>query len=256
MGKHLRYFFLGVQSLITLLLSIAIIHAMVSSLQQEGLWSMAQSHLLPSLIHLWVALIAALLLCFFYRANIGAEARVLPLLLLTISLGNVKILPGYQAITQIFLISPGVISVLYHFSVLFSSFLFLASGIFQQTINPAKLGQYSFFGAASALLLSLIVPVSVNSPSYLWEAKITNALFFGVCILINALAVTTFLVAIFEEHFNRQNFSRCLAFILMITGNAMVTISQNTLYNYLGLFLYVAGTTTLILVTRTYHIWT
>jgi hypothetical protein len=257
MGKNLRFVFLGIQSVITLMLSITIIHAMVSSLQQQqGVWSTAQSHLLPSLLHLWVALIAALLLCFFYRANIGAEARVLPLLLLTISLGNVKILPAYQALTQIFIISPMAISIIYHFSLLFSSFLFLASGIFQQTINPVKLWQYSFFGAASALLLSILVPVSVNSPSYLWEAKVTNRLFLGICILINVLAVATFLIIMFEEHFSRQNFSRCLSFILMIVGNAMVTISQNTLFNFLGLALYVAGTSTLIMVTRTYHIWT
>ncbi|MGH0052867.1 MAG: hypothetical protein ACQ5SW_05720 [Sphaerochaetaceae bacterium] len=255
MGKNLRFIFLGIQSVITLLLSLAIIHALVSSSQQES-WATAQTHLLPSLIHLWVALIAALLLCFFYRANIGAEARVLPLLLLMISLGNVKILPAYQAITHIFIISPATISVIYHFSLLFTSFLFLSSGIFQKTINPIKLGQYSSFGAASALLLSILVPVSVNSPSYLWEAKITNSLFLGVCILINVLAVITFLIAMFEEHFSRQNFSRCLAFILMIAGNSMVTISQAPLYNVLGLLLYVAGTTILVLVTRTYHIWT
>ena len=42
----------------------------------------------------------------------------------------------------------------------------------------------------------------------------------------------------------------------MIIGNAMITISQNTLCNVFGLVLYVAGTTILILVTRTYHIWT
>lgn len=41
----------------------------------------------------------------------------------------------------------------------------------------------------------------------------------------------------------------------MIVGNAMVTVSQDILYNSIGLVLYVAGTTLLILITRTYHIW-
>jgi len=102
----------------------------------------------------------------------------------------------------------------------------------------------------------MTVPVSVNSPSFLFEASVTNSLFLGICILINVLAVATFFIAMFEEQFSRQTFARCLSFILMIIGNAMITISQNTLCNVFGLVLYVAGTTILILVTRTYHIWT
>lgn len=255
MGKNLRFILLGIQGLITLILTVCITHGMISSVRQD-LWLSARLYLLPSLIHLWVALIAALLLCFFYRANIGAEARVLPLLFLVISLGNIKILPLYHSITHIFILNPFAISVLYHFSLLFSSFLFLASGLFQQTINPTKLSQYSIVAAASALFLSMIVPVSANSPSFLFEASVTDSLFLGICILINVLAILTFIIAIFEEQFSRQTFVRCLSFILMIAGNSLVAISQSTLFNILGLLFYVAGTTILILVTRTYHIWT
>lgn len=255
MGKNLRFVLLGIQGLLTLILTVSIVHGSISAVQQQT-WDTARPFLIPSFIHLWVAFTAALLLCFFYRANIGAEARVLPLLFLMISLGNVKILPLYHSITHIFILNPSAISVLYHFSLLFSSFLFLASGLFQQTINPAKLSQYSFVAAASALFLSMIVPVSVNSPSFLFEASVTNSLFLGVCILINVLAVATFIIAMFEEQFSRQTLVRCLSFILMIVGNAMVTISHSTLFNVLGLVFYVAGTTILILVTRTYHIWT
>ncbi len=254
MGKNIRFILLGIQAFITLLLTFAIFHATWITVQL-GTWETAQSHLLPSLINLWFALVAALLLCFLYRANVGAEARVLPLLFLMISLSNIKILPLYQAITHTFILSASVISIAYHFALLFSSFLFLASGLFQQTITPIKLGQYSFFGAASALLLSILVPVSINNPAFLWEAGITNRLFLGVCILVNALAVFAFVIVMFDKNLSRQSFSRCLAFILMIIGNAMVAISQGAIINTIGLIFYVAGVTTLILVTRTYHIW-
>ena len=53
----------------------------------------------------------------------------------------------------------------------------------------------------------------------------------------------------------RQTLARGLSFSLMIVGNAMVTITQDTLYNGIGLALYVGGTTLLILITKTYHIW-
>lgn len=254
MGKNLRFVLLGVQGLITIILVGAIIQGMVGALGQDY-WPIARAHLLPSLVHLIVTFIAALLLCVFYRANIGAAARVLPMLFFMICLGNLKILPLYHSISHVFILDPFIIGVLYHFSQLYCSFLFLASGLFQQTMNPTKLSQYSFVAAACSLFLSMIVPISASSPSYLLEASITNPLFLGICILITALAIISFAVAIYEEQFSRQTLLRCLAFILMILGNAMITISQQTFYNSIGLILYVSGTTILLLVTRTYHIW-
>lgn len=255
MGKNLRFVLLGIQAVITLAFTVFIIQAFVVA-SGQSLASNTQPYLLPSLVHLWVALVAATLLCLFYRANIGAEARVLPLLFLMISLSNIKVLPLYQSITHFQILNPSAIAVLFHFSILFSSFLFLASALFQQTINPTKLGQYSFVAAASALFIAIITPVSPNTPDYLWEAGITNKLFLGVFIIINVLSVVSFLVAMFEEHRSRQTIVRCLAFIFMIGGNAMIGVSQNMLYKGVGLVLYTVGTTTMILVTRTYHIWT
>jgi hypothetical protein len=41
----------------------------------------------------------------------------------------------------------------------------------------------------------------------------------------------------------------------MITGNTMVTMSQRPFFNTLGLIFYLAGSITLLSVTRTYHVW-
>ena len=254
MAKNVRFVFLGIQTLITFLFTGFFVHSLLLS-QAQGELSLALTHMLPSLVHLWITLIAAILLCVFYRANIGAEAHFLPLLFLIICLGNVKILPLYYNLSHIMVLSPYWIGILYHFSFLFSSFLFLASGLFQQTMNPLRLGQYAFVGGTSTFLLAMLVPMSTNTSSFLKEASITNNLFLGVSIMISALAVLTFIITIFEESGGRQTVARCLAFMLMITGNAMVTISQDILYNSIGIALYVAGATLLILVTRTYHIW-
>ena len=254
MAKYVRFVFLGIQALITFMFTLFFVHSLLLA-QAQGELSLALNHMAPSLIHLWITLIAAILLCVFYRANIGAEAHFLPLLFLMICLGNVKILPLYYNLSHIMILSPHWIGILYHFAFLFSSFLFLASGLFQQTMNPLRLGQYAFMGGAMSLLLAMLVPMSTNTSSFLREASITNPLFLGVSIMISALAFLTFIIAIFEERGGRQIVVRCFAFMLMIAGNAMVTISQDILYNSIGLVLYVAGTTLLILVTRTYHIW-
>ncbi len=254
MAKRVRFVFLGFQILITVMFTLFFVHSLLLA-QAQGELTLALNHMLPSLIHLWITLIAAILLCVFYRANIGAEAHFLPLLFLMICLGNVKILPLYYNLSHIMILSPQWIGILYHFAFLFSSFLFLASGLFQQTMNPLRLGQYAFIGGSFSLLLAMLVPMSTNTSSFLKEASITNNLFLGVSVMISALALLTFIIAIFEERGGRQIISRGLSFILMITGNAMVTISQDILYNSIGLILYVAGTTLLILVTRTYHIW-
>ncbi|HKL58092.1 MAG TPA: hypothetical protein VJ854_06805 [Sphaerochaeta sp.] len=254
MSKNVRFVFLGIQGLITVLFSAVVVHSFLLA-QAQGSVLTALPHLAPSLVHLWVTLVGAILLCVFYRANIGAEAHFLPLLFLTIGLGNVKILPLYYQLSHIMVLSPYWIGILYHFAFLFSSFLFLASGLFQQTMNPLRLGQYSFIGGTSSLLLAMLVPMTTNNASFLKEASISNTLFLGVAILVSALALLTFIIAIYEERGGRQTLGRGLSFTLMIVGNAMVTVSQDILYNSIGLVLYVAGTTLLILITRTYHIW-
>ncbi len=254
MTKNIRFVFLGIQALITFLFTGFFVHSLLLA-QVQGELSVVLHHMVPSLIHLWITLVAAILLCIFYRATIGAEAHFLPLLFLMICLGNVKILALYYHLSHIMILSPYWIGILYHFSFLFSSFLFLASGLFQQTMNPLRLGQYAFVGGASTLLLSLMAPISTNTSSFLKEASITNNLFLGVSLLVSILAILTFIIIIFEERGGRQTIGRCFSFMLMILGNAMVTISQDILYNSIGLALYVAGTTLLILVTRTYHIW-
>lgn len=254
MAKNVRFVFLGFQALITFLFTGFFAHSLLLA-QAPGEMSIVLNHMVPSLIHLWVTLVAAILLCVFYRANVGAEAHFLPLLFLMICLGNVKILPLYNNLSHIMILSPYWIGILYHFAFLFSSFLFLASGLFQQTLNPLRLGQYAFVGGASSLLLAMLVPMSTNTASFLKEASITNKLFLGVSVLMSVLALLTFIIAILEERGGRQIVTRCLSFMLMIVGNTMVTISQDILYNSIGLALYVAGTTLLILVTRTYHIW-
>lgn len=254
MVKRGRFILLGIEGIITIILTIVLVHGITTSIEQ-GSWIVARSHLLPSLIHLWVTMAVATLLCFFYRANIGAEARVLPMLFLMISLGNVKILPLYYGMTSTIFISPYAIALLYHFSLLFSSFLFLSSAVFQQTINPTKLSQYSFVGASLSLFITVLTPIAVNQPSFLYEVSVTNSLFAWICILINVLAALTFLLSMLEEHFNRQALGRGLAFILMIAGNAMVAMSQRPLVNTVGLIIYLLGSATLLLVTRTYNLW-
>ena len=112
MGKRARFILLGIEGVITVILTIVLVHGITTSVEQ-GSWVIARSHILPSLIHLWVTMVVATLLCFFYRANIGAEARVLPMLFLMISLGNVKILPLYYGLTTTIVISPYAIAVVY-----------------------------------------------------------------------------------------------------------------------------------------------
>jgi len=254
MAKNIRFVFLGIQALITFFFTGFFVHSLMLA-QAQGELALALTHMVPSLVHLWITLVAAILLCVFYRSNIGAAAHFLHLLCLVICLGNVKIITLYYNLSHIMILSPYWIGILYHFAFIFSSFLFLASGLFQQTMNPLRLGQYAFIGGTSTFLLAMLVPMSTNTYSFLKEASITNNLFLGVTIMVSVLAVLTFIITIFEERGGRQTVARCLSFILMITGNAMVTISQDILYNSLGLALYVTGATLLILVTRTYHIW-
>jgi hypothetical protein len=254
MGRGYRFTLLGLEAIVTIALSLALIQGISLSYGQAN-WPLVRAHFIESLIHLWITMGVATLLCLFYRANIGAEARLLPILFLMITLSNAKILPLYQTLSTHTLLSPSAISVLYHFAILYSSFLFLASAIFAQTINPTKLGQYAFAGGALSLLLAILVPVSTGEPSFAYTVSVTNPLFNGICLFIYILALFTFIIAMMEE-FTRQALGRTLSFVLMILGTMMMTIYTAPFTNTAGLIFYIGGTTALILVTRTYHIWT
>ncbi|MFA6688063.1 MAG: hypothetical protein ACOX6K_00495 [Sphaerochaetaceae bacterium] len=263
MDKSLRYILLAAQAVLASIFIGFMLHGVIvlagpvgpSTLPNgEGATIVALKYFLPATLHIIVSLVAAILLCVFYRANTGAEAQLLPTLFFMITLGNIKVMPLYSSISHIMLLSPYALSLIYHFATLFTAYLLVGSGLFQQGISSSKLSQYIVLGAILSVFLTILTPVSLNTVQFLTEITVTDHMFRNIVYIMELLAVINFIVVAAREK-NRHNTGRCIAFILLIMGNALLSISQHISMSIFGLIFYTAGTVMLIMVTRTYHIW-
>ena len=253
MNKALRLTFNLIQGLLTMALSFIAIITLIAS-RESHLAREAQAHLYPALIQIWVTFLISLLIITRYRANLGSEAELLPVLFLTIILSNLKILPLHQAITGTFLLDGTTITFLYHGSLLYAAFLFLVASLLLIRLAPSKIGLITFVGMAGAIILALLVPSNPNDPSFLLEVGISDSLFLAIIIILTAIAALTYLVTIISEETNRETSFKALAFLLLSLGNAFVATSQRTTFNIVGLLLYTAGSVVLLLISRSYHL--
>ena len=263
MNKSLRYILLAAQATLALIFIGFMLHGVIVLAGPVGPSTLPNGggpvlvvlkYFLPATLHIIVSMVAAVLLCLFYRANTGAEAQLLPTLFLMITLGNIKVLPLYTSITHIMLLSPYILSLIYHFAMLFTAYLLVGSGLFQQGISSSKLSQYIVLGAILSVFLTVLTPVSLNTVQFLTEASLTDKMFATIIYLLEILAIINFVVVAVREK-NRHNTGRCIAFILLIIGNSLLSSFQLIAMNTIGLVLYIAGVAILVMVTRTYHIW-
>ena len=255
MAKNVRFVLLAIQGILTVLFILLIAYSLYLSVEQGIGVLPLLPYAIPALIHLLITLTAALLLSLFYRTNIGAEDQFLPILFLVIALGNVKILPVFFNSTHFLMLNYEWIAIAFQFCFLFSSFLFLASSLFLQNMNAAKMGQYVFVAASWSLFLSIIVPISTNASSYYKVISIASKPFVAVGVFISFLAILTFLFSFVRDKDQRHVLARCVSFAFIIAGNTTIMLSQNLTFMIIGLVLYTFGIISLLLITRTYHIW-
>jgi hypothetical protein len=255
MGKQFRFVLLAIQGLLTIIFILLIAYSLYLATEQgTGIMALLP-YFIPAVIHLLITFTAALLLSLFYRTNIGAEAQFLPILFMVIALENVKILPIFFNSTHLLMLNFEWIATVFQFCFLFSSFLFLASSLFLQNMNATKMGQYVFVAASWSLFLSIIVPISTNASSYYKVISISSKPFIAVGVFISFLAILTFLLSFIRDKDQRHILARCVSFSFIIAGNTLIMLSQNLITMIIGLVLYTFGTISLLLITRTYHIW-
>lgn len=174
MNKYLRLLGLAAHSLITIGLLILIVRSGIlvvvtytPALESQGdqLEGILPLILIPAFLHALVSLVGAIPLYLRTESRNEVEKRILLLLLFFLSLGNVKAIAIHTFLTHSMVVPNSILSTLMVFSSVFTTYLLLITGLFQQGVNTNKSHQFIMIGVSLSLIISLGVPVSVNTLS-------------------------------------------------------------------------------------------
>ncbi len=249
MNKYLRLVGLAAHTLITIGLLLVIVRSGLLVIiarppNPEGwkvpLDGMLSLILFPAFLHALVSLIGAVPLYLRKESRNEVEKKILLLLLFFLTVGNVKTLSLHTFLTHGFVVPNSLVSTSMVFSSVFTTYLLLITGLFQQGVNTNKFQQFIMIGLSVSLIVSLAVPLSVNTKGFMAGPSITYTPLVWALRLINILSCFNF-AAIYVKERTQHNLMRCGGFILLILGQMCIDGRPNPFFVILGLVFYIAG---------------
>jgi hypothetical protein len=211
------------------------------------------SYIFPISLHIILSLIGSIPLYLQTTSRNDMEKKLLPLLLLVLTLADIRILPWHLLLTGNTLLDPTLISTIYRFSQIFGVFLLLLAGMFQQGLNAIKYGQFLMFGSAISLLVALLAPDSAYGVSLTEAPILIDSALRSMLLIMEALACLNFIVVYIKES-NQQNLIRGLGFLLLILGNRLLGANGNLLVTITGALAYLAALILFTMIGHSYHI--
>jgi hypothetical protein len=262
MNKHLRLIGLTAHSLITIGLLVVIFRsgllvlvASASIVESRGvpLDGILSLILIPAFFHAIFTLVGAIPLYLRKESRNEVEKKILLLLMFFLSLGNVKTLAIHTFLTHSLVLQNSNLSMIMVFSSVFTTYLLLITGLFQQGVNTNKFQQFIMIGASLCLIISLAVPLSVNTNSFMTGPSISNTTLVWTLRLINILSCFNFAMIYLQER-TQHNFIRCGGFILLILGQMCIDAKPRPIIVLLGMIFYIAGILLVSPLGKTYHL--
>ncbi|MHC1691655.1 MAG: hypothetical protein AB9828_01350 [Sphaerochaetaceae bacterium] len=211
------------------------------------------NYIFPISLHIILSLIGSIPLYLQTTSRNDMEKKLLPLLLLVLTLADIRILPWHLLLTGNTLLDPTLISTIYRFSQIFGVFLLLLAGMFQQGLNAIKYGQFLMLGSAISLLVALLAPDSAYGVSLAEAPILIDSTLRSTLLIMEALASLNFIVVYIKES-NQQNLIRGLGFLLLILGNRLLGANSNLLVTIAGALAYLAALILLTMIGHSYHI--
>jgi len=249
MNKYLRLAGLAAHSLITIGLLLVIVRSGIVVIiarppSTEG-WLVPIDGLLPLILfpaffHTFVSFVGAIPLYVRKESRNEVEKNILLLLMFFLAIGNVKTLTIHTFLTHGFVVPNSLVAILMVFSSVFTTYLLLITGLFQQGVNANKLQQFIMIGVSISLIVSIAVPLSVNSNDFMAAPSVGNTTLAWTLRLINILSCFNF-AAIYLKERTQHNLIRCSGFILLILGQMCIDGRPNLVFVIIGLVFYVAG---------------
>lgn len=248
MNKYLRISGLSSHVLLTLLLVVAsgqtaviVLFANPGASSSVAIpISVFSRQMLPVIVTALVSLIGSFPLSLRDTSRMVMERRLLPLLFLSYTLCGIKVIPLHSLATSSTLVGASTIAVIHQAALLFSTFIVLTIGLFQQGINMFKIGHLIFIGALACLLLALISPVSANTLQAVHTGTFSSLPVTLANILMAMIAILCY-IAIFLHEKTRHNAIRCGGFILLITGSLLMATFSTGIVQFFGTIAYAAG---------------
>ena len=249
MNKYLRLVGFAAHSLLTIGLLLVIVrsgllvivarppNAQGWEVPLDGILSLV---LVPAFLHALLSFVGAIPLYLRKETRNEVEKKILLLLLFFLAIGNVKTLSIHTFLTHGFVVPNSLVSALMVFSSVFTTYLLLITGLFQQGVNTNKFQQFIMIGLSVSLIVALAVPLSVNTKDFMAGPSITYTPLVWALRLINILSCFNF-AAIYVKERTQHNLIRCGGFILLILGQMCIDGRPNLVFVVTGLVCYIVG---------------
>jgi len=254
-NKTFRKSIVNAQIFVTFMVLFAIVVSSFMLLRSHGKIIHIPELYIPILIEEITCLVVALQLRQISTRTTDSETQILFVLLLCLNLDGIIILPELQRLMGVTLLPTTVIGKVHLFSLIYSFFLFILIGFFQDEVNTKKSNQYMFFAFTFCLIIVKILPLPSITSSNIWIPFIPLQSFHILLLALLVIAILSFNPFLLFSHTKHGRTKIVSYFLLMFSVSLMRFELVNKFFgNTLAAILLVAGSILLIKNFRSYRI--
>lgn len=210
---------------------------------------------LPTLVHLVASCVISGILIHAQKTTVGSDAQAMPLLLVAMTLLDVRSFPALYAVTGRMWVPLEIVGHGFQTGMLATLLLAMLCMVYQTEINTKTISQGVTVAVALSLIIGAIAPVSPNSTVYLHGAFITGTVMRMACYAIGATGLLVLLASVLQENVSNETMVKCLAYMADIIAVVLLVPSYSFLRDLASSLLSIVSLVVLLLVTRARRVW-
>ncbi len=255
MKKKYQYLLVIIQSIISLFFISLIIFSTIEALRFNKNLSSIHSIFISNIIQLIVYEYLAIQLCQMSEPRKWGDSPLFHYVLLALSIDGITILPSFQELTNITLISPIIVGKIHIFSLISSLLFLILCGLNQKKANIKGYNQNVLFTLSLSLVISSFI--KINSPTISNHLKMITLtpLFKSFYFFLSFFAILSFLPSYLKDktsHNKLKTYSYC--FFILSIAILKSSLSLHYLLIIFLLFILITSSITLIINMKSYSI--
>lgn len=243
------------QALVTVFLCPLLLYCGHAALEEGIPFAQVALRLAPSLIHLIVSLLLAVLLSRFLRTTFGSDAQLMPFLLLLLSLLELRTYPVCYAHTLSLPLALNHVARIYQIILLGAFLIAMECMLYQTEINLKRINTGVLIACAVSLLVGMSVPVSPNTKVFLEGAYITALTMRLATCILGCIGLIVLLFSVLQENVSKETAIKCIAYTTIIIALVLLAFPYAMVRDIIALCLILASMLTLVLVAHGRRIW-